>query len=496
MTNLNFGKISAVFLAAFIAFSFTMLLMPDPPIVEDITVCEGEETIIAPMGSIGATEQTIASEDFDGGQLNIGFTVSNMFYDGENDHFQATDGSDISLATGGNYSFEDGVNIFWAGEDFDDTGAETADGNDEKTMTFNPVDITNFDNVKFCWSIAAGNENPAGSSAYDLADFVIIEYSVDGAPFQNALCYAYVGNGDDFNEPFASDPNCDNDGVDGVVLGNVAQTFEFVLPPAASAGNSVVFRMSAHMDASNEEIAFDDIIVKGTPSGSVTFNYYDVNPDLDSLAAPLAAGVNFYDAGVTLATSPDTFWVTAEDPIGESIASQVIVTVLNNTDAGPNQFACNVTAFQLAATGDPSLIGEWSGGLGSFSDINDPNAIYTPSADEFDTPVVLTYLLDGALCGESDEVVVYNAEQMSADFEYPFDSICPGDGIVAPIFTDGVPGLFEVVSGNEADIDLDPMTGEINLVNSLIGSYTIQNTVASCGNLMISGVIDLSLIHI
>ncbi len=130
MTNLNPVKFSAILIAVFMTFSFTMLLMPDPPIVEDISVCDGEATIITPMVSGVVTEQVIGTEDFDGDPANIGFSVSSMFYDGVNDHFQATDGTDISITTGGMYSFQDGTNIFWAGEDFDDTGAATADGND------------------------------------------------------------------------------------------------------------------------------------------------------------------------------------------------------------------------------------------------------------------------------------------------------------------------------------------------------------------------------
>ena len=487
MTNLLSFKSIAIIFAIFVTYSFSVLLMPDPPIVEDLTVCDGEATIVTPSASSSGTEIVLAIEDFSDVQGNLGFSVSNMFNDGPNDHFQATDGSDITIETGGNYSFEDGTNIFWAGEDFDDNGG---DGNDEKSMTFNAVDISMFTNVKFCWAIAAGNENAPGDSDYDLADFVVVEYSVDGGPFQDGLCYSYADNGDDFNEPLHHDPNCDNDGSEGVMLTNTAQIFELELPVTASAGNSVVFRITAHMDGASEQIAFDDIMVKATPAGAITFNYYDVDPDANPGSIPVESGTAFYDAAVTLATSPDTIWVTSEDATGESTASFSVINVLPNTDAGENQFACDATSFQLAAIGDPMLIGEWSGGLGTFSDINDPNAIYTPSPAEFDVPIILTYLLDGAICGETDEVVLYNADQLSAEFAYPFDSICPGDGLVAPVFTDGVAGLFEVISGNDADIEIDSSTGVINLMNSQLGTYVIQNTVTSCGNMIISGVID------
>jgi len=79
---------------------------------------------------------------------------------------------------------------------------------------------------------------------------------------------------------------------------------------------------------------------------------------------------------------------------------------------------------------------------------------------------------------------------LDASFSYPFDSICPGDGTVAPVFTDGQAGFFEVISANAADLNLDSSTGVINLVGSEIGTYTIQNTVGSCGNMMITGIVD------
>ncbi len=488
MTNFNFIRVAVFFTALILTCSFTSIFMPNPPIADDITVCEGEPTIVVPMADGTATEVTLAVQDFDGSQPALPFMASVEFNDGTNDYFEATDGSTISIQSGGMYSFEDGVNMFWAAEDVDDDGGN---GASEQSLTFDPVNIDGFSNVSFCFAIAAGNENPPNTNpGYDAGDYVTVEYSVDGGAFQSALCYAYLDGGDDFNEPFHSDPNCDGDGADGVQLTNVAQNFEFELPAAASAGSSVVFRILVAMSSASEEIAFDDIAVKAVPSGDLVFNYYDMDPSNDTTLVPVATDVPSYDAGVTLATSPDTIWVTAEDATGESLPTPVVITVLPNTEAGPNQFGCDVSAFDLTAVGDDNLSGTWSGGLGSFTDPTSAMTSYIPSMDEYGVPVVLTYTLPGALCGESDELIVYNVVTPDPSFVYPFDSICPGDGIVAPIFTGGEAGIFEVISGNENDLDLDPETGEINLANSLLGTYTIQNTTSACGNLILTGVID------
>ena len=491
MTKFSSLKIAIAFLAIFLSYSFSVFLMPSAPEVEDITVCEGDEILIVPTQADGPIEQELACQTFDFQENNLAFEASIEFNDGINDHFQATNGSDISITTGGMYSFEDGINIFWAAEDVDDNGG---DGNSEQSLTFDPVDISAFGDVSFCFAMAAGNENPQNTNpGYDLGDHVFVEYSVDGGPFVQGLCFRSNLGDDNFNDPLHHDVNCDGNGDDGPMLTNVAQIFNFDLPMAASAGNSVVFRILVQMTSGNEEVAFDDIKVKGTPNGDITYNFYDDDPGVNPNATLLSGMATSYDPGTTLETSPDTIWVTAIDGTGESTAEPVIVTVVPNTDAGLNQFACDATAFELNATGDPTIAGAWSGGLGDFSDVTSPTSMYIPSDDEYDTPITLTWTLPGALCGESDEVILFNAEPLSAAFAYPFDSICPGDGIVAPIFNDGVAGFFEVTSANGDDLALDSATGEIDLAGSALGTYTISNTVGSCGNLMITGIVDGSL---
>ena len=369
MTKINMLKIVVICITVFITYSFSIILMPDPPTVMDITVCEGESTLIVPSASGDAAEQQIACENFDGTDGNLGFAASVEFNDGTNDYFQATDGSDISLTSGGSYSFEDGTNIFWAAEDVDDNGG---DGNVEQNITLNAIDISEVADVKFCFSIAAGNENPQNTNpGYDSGpngDYVFVQYSVDGGAFVTGLCFAPNTGDDSFNDPLHHDVDCNGNGDDGIMLVNAAENFDFTLPAAAAAGNSVVFRILVAMSSASEEVAFDDIKVKAVPEGDITFNYYDENPDLNDAAMPVAMDMTSYDPGTTVATSPDTIWVTAVDALGESTASQVIINVLPNTDAGPNQFACESMGFEINATGDPSLVGMWTGGLGSFDD--------------------------------------------------------------------------------------------------------------------------------
>ncbi len=296
--------------------------------------------------------------------------------------------------------------------------------------------------------------------------------------------------------------------------------------------------------------------------------------------------------------------------------------------AGANQIAFVDEVIQLNATG----FGEWSGGAGAFSNINDPNATYTPDASEANSQVELTWTTtfndnvynvnrsigtdgtvvgtittDGTIgsislanivawdltindgvnthnlvgpddfnsidfgfasavtvsansmffnfnvdaaafapfqsgsnwnlwclsttgaCGYSatdnvetvqvsdinnyDEIVLSGLVEFAIkpapcldaayttqltifeapDAEFSFDPamLCPRYGAMLPVHTSGTDGLYKytVVDGGP-HLELDPASGAIEADNSDIGTYNVTNTVSSCGNLIITGVID------
>ena len=157
-------------------------------------------------------------------------------------------------------------------------------------------------------------------------------------------------------------------------------------------------------------------------------------------------------------------------------------------DAGQDDVICGLGGVMLNATGD----GAWSGGAGSFDDVNSPTATYTPDASEEETIVVLTYTLNLASCtGFSDDVnLAFFKEPEDTEFSYGVIDVCPGDGTLPVMHTTGVDGTYTVTMGDETMIDLNSMTGEINLMNTADGTYEITNTIAGGGNLMITGVVD------
>ena len=498
MNILNLIKVVSTTILLYFFSTTILLAQPEAPTVMDIDVCEGQSTLITPMDpNGGATSSPMELVNITFDVAGEPYVASDMFNDGVNDHFNLTDGTDIANVSG-TYSFQDGVNMFWAAEDVDDNGGN---GQNPQTISLDPISILDLEDIQFCMDIAAGNTNTPGNSAYDALDNVNILYSIDGAASATGMCFSYLDGGDDFNEPLHHDPNCDGDGVDGVMLTTTAANFCFTIPAAEVMGAaSISFVVSVAMNSGNEEVAFDNIVVSGTPilDGAITFNYYDIDP-AGGGATPVATGAT-YDPMTTPAQSPAMFWVTTveNDPEAgtlESEASPLVITVSTSpiVDAGLDQNVCGLVDVVLVGSDLPTgATGLWSGGNGSFDDATIAGAIYTPSADDLNTCVTLTFTVMSGICDPaSDEVNLYIVEEPeSAEFSYLMDTICPGDGVLMPVHETGVDGFYELIAGDADSLALNSATGAIDIAASGLGEFVIQNTVSACGNLMISGVID------
>jgi hypothetical protein len=209
------------------------------------------------------------------------------------------------------------------------------------------------------------------------------------------------------------------------------------------------------------------------------------------------SGANALDGESNNATAAVPFPAGSYDPqcgpmgMDDFMCSQVIeILAAPVADAGDNQAICGESPAQLAATGT----GVWSGGAGAFSDVNDPNATYTPDPSEVAATVALTWTANdpnGVCQGAEDIVYITFIPESDAEFMYDGIEFCPNAGILEVTHTTGQPGVFSytVVNGGP-NLDLDTETGTINTGNSDQGTYEVTNTVSGCGNLVITGVID------
>jgi len=211
--------------------------------------------LLAVVSSGVVRAANIYTEDFEDPVAGDTYTPSNVFNDGTNDHFNRTDGTDIST-TDGNYAGFQG-SFYWAGEDLDDGGG---DGLDTKTITFPVVDTSALTNLTFEGLFAAGEFD--GNAGFDDSEVLRVDASIDGGGFNPILQFAFDqdfdGDNDNFNEPLAQDTDFDGVG-DGTVLNNNFQNFVANLPDA----NTVQLQLFVDADSASEEFAFDNFQING-----------------------------------------------------------------------------------------------------------------------------------------------------------------------------------------------------------------------------------------
>lgn len=255
-----------------------------------------------------AAQDVIWQESFETDGEGSRYTTSSTFYDGSNDYFKITDGSDISI-TGSAYTDYDGF-YFWAGEDLDDLGDPANDGFATKSIYFDIVNISSYTSLTFSGLFAAGHNGGVGASAYDDEDSVVVYYSIDGGNnFLQGLKFASTG--DQSNEPLAWDTDFDGIG-DSTVLSPALTKFSFSIPDA----DSVIIKISVSMNAGSEEFAFDHFQISGTHNGA------DPLPTKASfLISSDTANENSgtYALPVKIENVSDTVEVTIELLVGDTI---------------------------------------------------------------------------------------------------------------------------------------------------------------------------------
>ncbi|MEO1713321.1 MAG: hypothetical protein AAFU60_08300, partial [Bacteroidota bacterium] len=213
------------------------------------------------------TQTTILVEDFETDGNGIRYQVSNEFYWKEDAYFgrvygplgrygseESSDqikviGEGSSKIQVGEYTNYNGL-YYVAGEDQD---SAPGDGLHEKRISFE-LDISEASGLSFRGLFAAGNIHDCGSNRYDPDDYIRVQYSVDGGPMQQGMCFnAQTGCDGGMNAPMVSDPNCDGNNTTGTVLNNAFAEYSFAIPD----GNYLILEIITHIEDKNEELAFD-----------------------------------------------------------------------------------------------------------------------------------------------------------------------------------------------------------------------------------------------
>ena len=157
-------------------------------------------------------------------------------------------------------------------------------------------------------------------------------------------------------------------------------------------------------------------------------------------------------------------------------------------DAGPNSTLCPGEVVQLEGDVSPDYTNVyWSGGDGTFSDINDLNATYTAGPGDGEE-ITLTLHADGCTGPISDEIIVYNlADALTGIDSQGLTAICTGESltltaegtgfftwstnVIAPNITVSEAGTYTVSVTNACGTD----TESITITEETLPTVTVTN---------------------
>ncbi|MBK9582524.1 MAG: hypothetical protein IPO48_11650 [Saprospiraceae bacterium] len=270
-----------------------------PPVISNITVCEGENTTLSVSSTSGpGPEETFTAGWIFDTEVTSG-TVSGLGA-GDISVVNASTGSGLGSLTfpGGNppsaldsYSANN-----WTSNSF-------PDANDYFEFCLNATGGYQIDLSSFSFDGYRSNTGPANAQ---------ISISINGAPFANIGAPISIPTG------FGSNPM-------------------FTIPLAVSNATSICIRISGYSASAastagtfrvdNVSFIGQGQLIIGPPTG--TYNFYSHDPTINPTSVPVFVG-NSYDPGTTAATSPDTIWVTCVDQLtGCESAPDTVIVIVN-----------------------------------------------------------------------------------------------------------------------------------------------------------------------
>ncbi|MGJ8592075.1 MAG: choice-of-anchor J domain-containing protein [Aquaticitalea sp.] len=171
-------------------------------------------------------------------------TVGGEGNNGNSDYFQITNGSNIDKSYSGN------IGNFFAAQDIDDGG--WTDSASPSQLTWTGINISSYTSLTFSGKFAS-----TAATEIDAADFVLVEYRLDGGGWTKLI--AFENDGTSSNTFFLEDTNFDGTG-DGTQLTSTFQNFS---KPLAFTGNTLDLRITVALDSGDEDIALEDFKLEG-----------------------------------------------------------------------------------------------------------------------------------------------------------------------------------------------------------------------------------------
>ncbi|NNF36610.1 MAG: T9SS type A sorting domain-containing protein [Saprospiraceae bacterium] len=384
--------VGVLLLGLFNHLSAQMMCPFPPPTAENVNVCEGESTLIDLSAQATVTYNQLSLVDF---EMPGGYTTQPAeFSDGNEDFFTRTDGTNINSGQIV-YSNIQG-SFYFAAMDLDAEGGQEPD-----TVFIDPINIMSAGALDF--SIFLAEDDDGSNQDWDAPDYLHVEYQIDGGGFQPLL---WVENdGSAFNSAPFIDTDFDGDG-DGDEITDVFSEFTASIP---GSGANLDIRIIISLDSGDEDIAFDNILVREI-IGMTTFNFYDADPN-PGPATQLATMVTSFDPGTTVMSSPQSVWVTTTDGMCETIATEMTVTVTSGPvvlGSATDTELCVGDDIELMETGGEADSWSWTGPNGFTSVIQNPTIMGAALGDSGTYRVRGTNSMTG--CTDSSDVVITVSE--------------------------------------------------------------------------------------
>ncbi len=323
------------------------------------------------------------------------------------------------------------------------------------------------------------------------APIVILEASIGGG----ATSGLWTG-GDGSFLPNAADPNATYIPTTNEILaGTVNLTFTTNDPngPCGALADMIVITIlsAAEVDAgANQVVCAGEVAnLMATLDGGVTSGMWSggngIFDDATNSSTIYTPDISEYGSTITLT------WMS-DDPVGPCMSeSDSLMLTINNVamaNAGVDQMVCEGEVVQLMAVSSGAAVGgTWSGGNGTFDDVTNPNANYTPATNEMNSTIELIWTSDdpdGPCTAASDTVLIMIGDAANANAGSD-QTLCEGDMVFLEAIVGGgaMGGTWSGGNGTFSDVNdvkaiYTPTPSEVNTTITL--TWTTDDPPGPC----------------
>ena len=331
----------------------------------------------------------VFTEDFESGPG--GYSASANCLSGS-DYFTLTNDASIPA------NFTNNLTNFFAAQDIDGCASGSS-----QTITWSGISISGCTGLSFSIDLAEDDDG-ATNQDWDVADFVHIDYNIDGGAYTPLI---WIENdGATFNSaPFI---DSDFDGTGDAT--EITSTFQTFTNSISGTGSTLNIRITIALDAGDEDIAFDNLIITGTcggpPPATITASSISGDPFTVDCAGPTPA------SGTFSFTSSGSF--NAGNIFSAELSDGTVLGTLTSSGANPSG-AISITVPANLATGNYDIV------VTSSDPVSTSNNLTFSLIQNCEPPHLKSLVLNSCntVCDEGNNEVIFGS---SGDYSVTLNS--------------------------------------------------------------------------